>query len=99
MGAALSGAVQAVCRIPIVYRLQQHVAHPTTSRFRALLSRHVQIETNQTVLDVACGIGNYRDLLQGRYYGCDINAAYIDAARKEHTGCFAVMDCCNLTYP
>jgi SAM-dependent methyltransferase len=98
MATRLSGAKEAVCRLPLVFRLQQRAARPTTTRFRAMLARHVQIDEHQRVLDVACGPGNYREVLQGRYYGCDINAAYIDEARKRHEGQFDVMDCCDLTY-
>lgn len=98
IAARMSSIRQALFELPLVYRLQQHVAQPTTSRFRALLLRNLHVEPDQSVLDVACGIGNYRDVLQGRYYGCDINAAYIDAARTRRTGHFEVMDCCNLTY-
>jgi SAM-dependent methyltransferase len=94
----LAGIVQKAYRLPLVYRIQQRVAEPTTSRFRALLARHVRIEAGQRVLDIACGIGNYRDALSGRYYGCDINAAYIETARQRHAGQFDVMDCCHLTY-
>ncbi len=91
--------VHALSRVPGAYKLQQYVAYPTTSRFRQLLTTHVALASSQRVLDVACGIGNYRNAFAGDYYGADINAAYIEAARKVHSGHFDVMDCAHLTFP
>jgi ubiquinone/menaquinone biosynthesis C-methylase UbiE len=91
--------VHALSRVPGAYELQQYVAYPTTSRFRQLLKRHVHIRDGDRVLDMACGIGTYRDVLGGDYYGVDVNSGYIAAARKRHAGTFDVMDCCHLTFP
>jgi ubiquinone/menaquinone biosynthesis C-methylase UbiE len=91
--------VHALSRVPGAYQLQQHVAYPTTSRFRRLLERHVQIREGDRLLDLACGIGTYRDVLGGDYYGVDVNPAYIEAARRNHGGQYEVMDCCDLTFP
>jgi|RhiMethySRZTD1v2_1073278.scaffolds.fasta_scaffold155587_3 SAM-dependent methyltransferase len=90
--------VHALSRLPGAYGLQQYLAYPTTSRFRVLLGRHVQIGSQQRVIDVACGIGTYRDVLGGEYCGVDINPAYIEAARRRHAGTFEVMDCVDLRY-
>jgi SAM-dependent methyltransferase len=90
--------VHALSRLPGAYGLQQYLAYPTTSRFRELLRRHVRIGSQQRVLDVACGIGTYRDVLGGEYCGVDINPAYIEAARRRHSGTFEVMDCADLRF-
>ena len=91
--------VHALSRVPGAYQLQQHVAYPTTSRFRRLLKRHVRVHDGERLLDLACGIGTYRDVLAGDYYGVDLNPAYIAAARRHHAGRFEVMDCCDLNFP
>lgn len=91
--------VHALSRVPGAYQLQQHIAYPTTSRFRRLLKRHVQIREGDRLLDLACGIGTYRDVLGGDYYGVDVNPEYITVAQRNHAGQFAVMDCCDLTFP
>jgi len=90
--------VQAVAALPWVYRTQQMVGRPTTSRFRALLAQYVHVERSHRVLDIGCGIGNYRDSFAGVYVGCDLNAEYVQAARRRHGGQFDVMDACALTY-
>lgn len=90
--------VHALSRLPGAYGLQQRIAYPTTSRFRGLLARHVHIKPGERVLDVACGIGTYREVLAGDYYGVDVNPAYIRAAQRSHSGTFEVMDGCRLTF-
>jgi ubiquinone/menaquinone biosynthesis C-methylase UbiE len=92
-------ALQRTCSRPAVYRLLQCIAAPTTSRFRDLLRRHVHPRPEQRLLDLACGIGNYRGDLGGQYYGADINPDYIATARRTHSGTFDVMNCTALTYP
>ena len=96
---ALLAALQRACSHPAVYRVLQRVAEPTTSRFRALLRRHVHAQPHQRLLDLACGIGNYRGDLSGEYYGADINPDYIATAKRRQSGIFEVMDCRALSYP
>jgi ubiquinone/menaquinone biosynthesis C-methylase UbiE len=96
---ALLRLVHWLTQLPGAYHLQQYLGYPTTSRFRKLLSGHVQVRPADTVLDLACGIGNYRELLGGHYFGADLNAEYIESARARYPGNWAVMDCSKLTYP
>lgn len=97
--AVLLRLVHGVTQLPGAYHLQQYLGYPTTSRFRRLLSAHVRVQATDTVLDLACGIGNYRELLGGNYFGADLNAEYIESARARYPGNWSVMDCSKLTYP
>lgn len=92
-------ALQAACRRPAVYRALQYVGKPTTSGFRSLLHRHVHVPPHHRLLDLGCGIGNYRAELGGDYHGIDINPDYIATVRRKHSGTFDLMDCTALTYP
>jgi ubiquinone/menaquinone biosynthesis C-methylase UbiE len=65
-----------------VYALGQFVGRPTTNRFRRLLRENVP--PGRRVLDLGCGIGNYRDEFTGTYTGLDLNPDYIAAARKRY---------------
>jgi SAM-dependent methyltransferase len=91
-------ALQRACSRPAVYRATQYIAKPTTSRFRFLLRRHVRVAPHHRLLDLGCGIGNYRADLGGDYHGIDINPGYIAAVGDKHSGTFEVMDCTALTY-
>jgi SAM-dependent methyltransferase len=79
-----------------VYALNQLIAKPTTDRFRQLLSR---VPKRSSVLDLGCGIGNYRSCFPGDYTGIDINPAYIERARAIMSGRFETMDCAALAFP
>lgn len=75
-----------------VYAVNQLLGKPTTDRFRRLIHDRVGDTTDRRVLDVGCGIGNYRNSFGGEYVGVDINRAYIETARQRFSGRFEVMD-------
>jgi SAM-dependent methyltransferase len=80
------------------YALIQFVGRPTTDRFRILLARNLAAGADTNILDLGCGIGNYRDCFVGRYTGIDINPAYIESARAALPGRFETMDCTKLGF-
>lgn len=81
------------------YALNQRIGKPTTDRFRALLAHNVVMPEHGRVLDLGCGIGNYRDGFAGDYFGIDINPDYIEQASVRLAGRFSVMDCTRLDFP
>ena len=42
------------------------------------------LQSNPSVLDIGCGIGQYADISKGKYLGVDLNERYIKYARKRH---------------
>jgi SAM-dependent methyltransferase len=80
------------------YALGQFVGRPTTDRFRRLLARNLAAGVDTSILDLGCGIGNYRDCFVGRYTGIDINPAYVASARAALPGRFETMDCTRLGF-
>lgn len=42
------------------------------------------LQSNPSVLDIGCGIGQYADISKGKYLGVDLNEKYIKYARKRH---------------
>lgn len=53
---------------------------------RRLLRSWEILEGAPSVLDIGCGIGQYSLLTSGRYVGVDLNARYIDYARRRRGG-------------
>jgi ubiquinone/menaquinone biosynthesis C-methylase UbiE len=51
-----------------------------------------------TVLDVGCGTGLFLELFNSEYTGVDINAEYIEMARKKGRGCYLAADATNLPF-
>ncbi len=81
-----------------VYALNQLIGKPTTDRFRRLIEGHMADIRGGKILDIGCGIGNYRECFSGEYVGVDINENYIEYARQHLSGTFEVMDAANLTF-
>jgi SAM-dependent methyltransferase len=42
------------------------------------------LQSNPSVLDIGCGIGQYADISNEKYLGVDLNERYIKYARKRH---------------
>ena len=79
------------------YALIQAVGKPTVRIFRELIAKHIQVTSEDFLLDVGCGIANYRPCFRSQYTGIDINSRYMNRARDRFQGdCFAVMDCTKL---
>jgi SAM-dependent methyltransferase len=74
------------------YALAQWVSRPTTDRFRALIGSRVNPGRGETLLDVGCGPGHYRNSFACQYSGVDINPDYIEMASSRLDGQFMVMD-------
>jgi SAM-dependent methyltransferase len=83
--------------VPGVYAVNQFLARPTTDRFRQLIRKNIGDTSNRRVLDIGCGIGNYRSSFGGNYVGIDINPDYIASARKALPDRFEVMDASKLS--
>lgn len=83
--------------VPGIYALNQRIGRPTTDRFRKLIEANIPSD-GRLVLDLGCGIGNYRESFRGPYVGIDINPRYIDAARKRFPDRFETMDCTDLRF-
>lgn len=83
------------------YALNQWIGRPTTDRFRRLIAEEVEPLAARRILDIGCGIGNYRTCFAGiAYRGVDINAAYIETARARFPDTrFDVMDATHLDLP
>jgi SAM-dependent methyltransferase len=79
-----------------VYAVNQLLGKPTTDRFRQLIRQRIGDTTSRRVLDVGCGIGNYRDSFGETYVGVDINPEYIETARQRFSGRFEVMNAAEL---
>lgn len=81
------------------FALHQRLGEPTLGRYRQLIARHIGNAADKHILDIGCGIGNFRPSFAGRYTGIDINPAYIEKARAAQTGEFETMDCTRLAFP
>jgi SAM-dependent methyltransferase len=98
MPASLARALHRAMEFSFIYAVNQWLGRPTTDRFRRLIREFVGNTAGRRVLDLGCGIGNYRDLFAGEYVGIDINPDYIAYARTRFRDRFEVMDAVQLSF-
>jgi SAM-dependent methyltransferase len=94
----LTRSLHSAMEIASFYAVNQWLGRPTTDRFRRLIREFVGDTASHRVLDLGCGIGNYRDLFAGEYVGVDINPDYIAYARARFSDRFEVMDAAQLSF-
>ncbi len=53
---------------------------------RIALLRALGFQGTESVLDIGCGTGQHAEITNGRYLGVDLDARYIEFAKKRHPG-------------
>lgn len=53
---------------------------------RIALLRQLGFQGTESVLDIGCGTGQHSEITTGRYLGVDLDARYIEFAKKRHPG-------------
>ena len=53
---------------------------------RIALLRDLGFQGTESVLDIGCGTGQHSEITTGRYLGVDLDARYIEFAKKRHPG-------------
>lgn len=78
---------------PGIFFHLQRILSGNYSRVRRILGNEIQLQKNQTVLDLACGTGNIADSFDSvNYIGVDINDDYIRFAKERYKKEFLVSD-------
>lgn len=77
---------------PFGYWFNQLFGAPTIRRYRSLARTYVPQAPERRLLEIGCGLGNARSWFVADYTGVDINARYIEYARRRHSGTFLVVD-------
>jgi SAM-dependent methyltransferase len=80
------------------YSISQVLGFPTLRRYRALVLKHVVQDASRRVLEIGCGVGSARQLFASNYTGIDINADYINRARRNFSGRFCVVDAAQMPF-
>jgi len=80
------------------FAFHQRLGEATLKRYRQLIIRNVNDATGKHVLDIGCGVGNFRPYFAGEYTGIDINPSYVLRAREQYSGTFEAMDCGRLAF-
>ncbi len=88
-------------RIPLVYTSYQKLVGGYRAR-RLFVENMVRARSNESILDLGCGPGDILDFLpQVNYYGIDLDANYIEKAKKKYQdkGTFICSDITDFILP
>jgi ubiquinone/menaquinone biosynthesis C-methylase UbiE len=84
---------------PLVFGLTQKYLGGTTRIYRAFIGERIRVANDTRLLDVGCGIGNFRDDFKCGYTGVDINPGFVESARRQCPGTeFHVMSGTGLSF-
>ena len=92
--------VERVSDNPVLFIFFRSLLESDFAAIRALIRRELRLGEKLSCLDLACGPGAFADLFEGDdYVGVDLNARYIDHARKTRKGSFIVGDARKVELP
>lgn len=96
----LATIVERISDHPVLFIFCRSLLENDFKAIRALIRRDLELVPGVRTLDLGCGPGAFSDLFEkGDYVGADLNARYIDYARKHRKGTFVVADARQLELP
>jgi ubiquinone/menaquinone biosynthesis C-methylase UbiE len=96
----LSSIIEKVSDNPVLFMFFRSILENDFKAIRAVIRRELKLGTGLRSLDLGCGPGAFSDLFEGDdYVGADLNARYIEYARKHRRGTFVVSDARKLELP
>ena len=95
-----AAVVQRVSDHPVLFIVLRSILENDFKAIRAVIRRHLRARQGLRTLDLGCGPGAFADIFEGDdYVGVDMNARYIDHARKSRRGAFIVGDARKVDLP
>lgn len=89
----ISKLVETISDHPVLFIFCRSVLENDFRAIRALIRRELRLGQGLRTLDFGCGPGAFADLFGGDdYVGADLNARYIEYARRHCKGTFVVAD-------
>jgi len=96
----LSKVVETVSDHPVLFIFLRGILENDFKAIRAIIARELDLSPGLRTLDLGCGPGAFSDVfLGGDYVGVDMNARYIEHARKHRKGAFIVGDARKVDLP
>lgn len=92
--------VQKISDHPVLFIFLRGLLENDFKAIRATIRRELDLGPGRRTLDLGCGPGAFSDLFEkGDYVGVDLNARYIDHARRTRKGAFIVSDAKKVDLP
>ena len=95
-----AATVQRISDHPVLFIVLRSILENDFKAIRAVIRARLRVRQGLRTLDLGCGPGAFADLFAGDdYVGVDLNARYIDHARKTRPGAFIVGDARRVDLP
>ena len=95
-----AATVQRISDHPVLFIVLRSILENDFKSIRAVIRRRLRVRQGLRTLDLGCGPGAFADLFsRGDYVGVDMNARYIEHARKHRKGAFVVGDARKVDLP
>ncbi len=95
-----AATVQRISDHPVLFIVLRSILENDFKAIRAVIRERLRVRQGLRTLDLGCGPGAFADLFAGDdYVGVDLNARYIDHARKTRQGAFIVGDARKVELP
>jgi ubiquinone/menaquinone biosynthesis C-methylase UbiE len=95
-----AATVQRISDHPVLFIVLRSILENDFKAIRAVIRRRLRVRQGLRTLDLGCGPGAFADVFAGDdYVGADLNARYIDHARKTRQGAFIVADARKVDLP
>jgi len=96
----LAKIVERISDHPVLFIFCRSLLENDFKAIRAVIRRDLRVGQGLRTLDLGCGPGAFADLFNGDdYVGADLNARYIDHARRHRPGTFLVSDARRVDLP
>jgi ubiquinone/menaquinone biosynthesis C-methylase UbiE len=96
----LATVVEKISDHPVLFIFIRGILENDFKAIRAVIRRDLKRGGGLRTLDLGCGPGAFADMFEGDdYVGADLNARYIDHARRTRKGTFIVSDARKLELP
>jgi ubiquinone/menaquinone biosynthesis C-methylase UbiE len=96
----LARLIEWVSDHPVLFIFFRGILENDFKAIRAIIRRELDLSPGTRTLDLGCGPGAFADLFTGQdYVGIDLNARYIEHARKHRPGAYQVGDARKLDLP
>jgi ubiquinone/menaquinone biosynthesis C-methylase UbiE len=96
----LSAAVEKVSDNPVLFIFVRSILENDFKAIRAQIRKELKLGQGLRSLDLGCGPGAFSDLFAGDdYVGADLNARYIEWARKHRKGSYIACDARQVPLP
>jgi len=96
----LATIVERVSDNPVLFIFFRGIVENNFKAIRGVIRRDLKLGQGLRSLDLGCGPGAFSDLFDGdEYVGVDMNARYIDYARRKCRGSFVVGDARRMDLP